>query len=478
MKRVITGRTPDSFFGFFEAISAIPRESYHEEKIADYLEAFAKERGLFVRRDAANNVFIRKPATPGLEQNAPILLQSHTDMVCEKNAGVVHDFRKDGLELVVEGDILHANGTTLGADDGIGVAAMLAALDGALSRHPLLECLFTSSEEVGLGGVCSFDFSLVSARRMLNLDNAELGLVTSGSCGGVRTDLTLPCKRETTLKPTLTLSLCGLAGGHSGENIHEARANAICLMGRLLTSLRELPGFCIASIDCNGKTNAIPRECRAVVGFDDPEAAFPIVETTAETLLKGLSALDKNANLSVETSDDSFCLSKEDTDRVLAVFEHVQNGVLAMSEEIEGLVEWSRNLGIITTEDDKIGFYYSTRSGKESQLDRAEVEMNALAKELGAAVKNHNRYPGWEYAPVSGVREQYLRAYRRALGKEAVVNVIHAGLECGEIFARVPGMDMISISPTLRDIHSPAEVLDLASAEDFWKTLEAFFAEE
>ncbi|MBQ7173575.1 MAG: beta-Ala-His dipeptidase [Clostridia bacterium] len=477
MERKIIGRKPDALFLNFERISAIPRPSYHEERIAAFLENFAKERGFFAVRDQANNVFVRMPATPGCEKIPPVLLQAHTDMVCEKNAGVEHDFMADGIDLVVDGNFLHANGTTLGADDGIGVAVAMTVLSGEIPRHPVVECLFTSSEEVGLGGVCEFDFSLVTARRMLNIDNNELGLVTCGSCGGLRTDMTLRGKREDDLRPALKLSFSGFAGGHSGENIHEGRANAIRAMGLLLKSLSDLPGFRIASLDGGGKTNAIPRACQAIVGADDPDALADAAEAFAKDYLSGLLPIDRGATFAVESFGDAFCFTKEDTARLLSILTESKTGVIAMSRAKPDFVEWSQNLGVVTTEDDDVAILLSSRSSVESQLDASEEELTALAKKNGAAVKCHNRYTGWEFAPVSDLRDRYLAAYRHALGKEARVNIIHAGLECGEIFGKVPDMDMISISPSVHDLHSPDERLDLDSAEAFWKTIERFFEE-
>lgn len=477
MERKIIGRKPDTLFLNFERISAIPRPSYHEERIAAFLEAFAKERGCFAVRDKANNVFVRIPATPGCENIPPVLLQAHTDMVCEKNEGVEHDFMKDGIELVVDGNILHANGTTLGADDGIGVATIMTVIDGEIKRHPVVECLFTASEEVGLGGVCEFDFSLVTARRMLNIDNNELGLVTCGSCGGLRTDMTLRGKRETDLRPALKLTFSGFAGGHSGENIHEGRANAIRAMGLLLKSLSELPGFRIASLDGGGKTNAIPRACSAVIGVDDPDTAENLATAFANEYLSQLLPIDCGASLTVETCEPELCFTGEDTARLISILTESRTGVIAMSQAKPDFVEWSQNLGVVTTEDDDVAILFSSRSSVESQLDASAAELTDLAKKNGAAVKCHNRYTGWEFAPVSDLRERYLAAYRHALGKEPTVNIIHAGLECGEIFGKVPDMDMISISPTVRDLHSPDERLDLDSTEAFWKTIEKFFEE-
>ena len=475
MERKITGRNPDSLFLNFERVSAIPRPSYHEDRIADYLVAFAKERGLFALRDEAKNVFVRIPATPGMEQVAPILLQAHTDMVCEKNKGVEHDFMKDGIDLVVDGNYLRANGTTLGADDGIGVAIAMTVMDGGIKRHPVVECLFTSSEEVGLGGVCDFDFSLVTARRMLNLDSADLGIITAGSCGGVRSDITFSATREDKTRPALKLTFSGFAGGHSGENIHEGRANAIRAMGLLLKELSALAGFRISLIEGGGKTNAIPRECVAVIGVDDPEVAEAAASVFGEQYLKTLLPIDKGATLTVETAEDELCFTKEDTSRLLSLLCEPKIGVLKMSEDMEGLVEWSQNLGVVTTEGEKISVLLSSRSAIEEQLDANEKELSALAEKNSADAKFHNRYTGWEYAPKSDVRERYLAAYKKALGKDAVVTVIHAGLECGEIYGKIPDMDIISIAPTIKDLHSPDERLDLDSTEAFWLTFEEFF---
>ncbi len=235
MNYVIEGRKPASVFRFFEQISAIPRPSYHEEAIADFLVDFAKQRSLECYRDAHHNVLIKAPATKGMEDREPLMFQGHTDMVCEKNGDVEHDFLKDGLQLYVDGKYLRARGTTLGADDGVAVALMLALLDGEIKEHPAYECLFTTAEEVGLNGAKGFDYSLLKARRMVNLDSADIGVITAGCAGGIRSDLTISCKPEAFAGEALCVSISGLMGGHSGENIHCGRANANRLMGRLQT---------------------------------------------------------------------------------------------------------------------------------------------------------------------------------------------------------------------------------------------------
>lgn len=473
MNKVIQGRKPASVFQFFEEISAIPRPSYHEKAIADYLVDFAKARGLEYYRDAANNVLIKAPATSGLEQKAPVLFQGHTDMVCEKNADVEHDFLKDPLQLYLDGNLLRAKGTTLGADNGIAVAMMLALLDGEVAMHPAIECLFTTAEEVGMDGADSFDYSLISARRLVNMDSEALGTVTAGCAGGIRTDLKLSCKTEPFCGTALRIAISGLMGGHSGENINSGRANANKLMGRFLAELSNVSDFRLISLKGGSKDNAIPRECEAIVAVPEIEAAIECLTALAEQIGNELSNDDKGFCFVCEDQpDEAVMLTREDTKRALAILSCAANGVLAMSMQVKGLVEFSRNLGVVRTEGDQITFVFTTRSSVESQLDASVNELTQLAKITDAAARHYNRYPGWNYAKSSAVRDAYLQAYRDIAKKEADVNIIHAGLECGLIASKVPDMDMISIGPSMFNIHSPDEALDLDSVELFWKTVE------
>ena len=473
MEYVIQHKQPEAVFRFFEEISAIPRPSYHEERIADYLVAFAKARGLWVVRDELHNVLIKAPATDGLSDRAPVLLQGHTDMVCEKNADVEHDFLRDPLKLYVDGDLLRARGTTLGADNGIAVAMMLALLDGALGAHPPVECLFTTAEEVGLNGAEGFDYRHIDARRMVNLDSEALGWVTAGCAGGIRSDLVLRAKTELFSGEALSVSVTGLMGGHSGENINSGRANANKLMGRLLDALlRELPDTRLVTLTGGSKDNAIPRECRAWLAVSSVEAASSILEEEGMRVAEALSADDRGFSLTVETGEPfAVMLSGEDTRRAVSLLHTARNGVMAMSEDIPGLVETSRNLGVVTAEDATLTFVFSSRSSKENALDGSVEELEALASSLGCTARHYSRYPGWEYAKVSPLRDAYLRAFRDVTGKDAAVNVIHAGLECGIICSKLPDMDVISIGPSMYDIHSPDEALELSSTETFCQTL-------
>ena len=430
---VIQGRRPESVFRFFEQIAAIPHPSFGEERIADFLVAFAKERNLEYYRDGLHNVLIKKPATKGREQEPPVLLQGHTDMVCEKNGDCDHDFDRDPLCLFVEGELLGARGTTLGGDDGIAVAMMLAVLDGELASNPPIECLFTSCEEVGLNGAQGFDYSKISARRMINMDSEDLGIITAGCAGGLRSDLTLAAERVPFAGECVKISLVGLMGGHSGVDIHTGRANANKLMGRLLRSLRKGTEMYLVSLSGGSKDNAIPRECEALISVPDGENAIEKLQKEAERISLELCEEDRSFAVRAErVKAPATMLDQKATDSALAVL-CVANGVFEMNRGVAGLPEYSRNLGVIRTDEGGITFVLSTRSSMESRLDASVEDLDALAAVTGCTARHHSRYPGWSYAPDSPLREAYQKAFFEVTGKEASVNVIHAGLECGII---------------------------------------------
>ena len=474
MSYLIQNRKPASIFRFFEEICAIPHPSYHEEKIADYLCAFAAERGLECYRDALHNVLIKKPATPDRVNDAPLMFQGHTDMVCVKTADCTIDFMKDGLELYLDGDFLRAKGTTLGADDGIAVAIMLALLDGELASHPALECLFTSSEEVGLDGADGFDYSKISARKMINMDSEDLGVITAGCAGGLRSTLTKTCSAVPFAGECLTVTVNGLFGGHSGVDIASGRANANKLMGRLLSKWQKAEGVVhLVSLNGGSKDNAIAAICEAVIATSNVEATTALLNNTAAEIAAELAKDDKNFSLTVSpTKAPETMFSATDSAQLIAILAVVDNGIKEMNYNIKGLPEWSRNLGVITTEGNEVELTFSSRSAIESRLDASIDEIDTLALITGCTAKHYSRYPGWDYAPVSPLRDLYARAYREITGKDATVDVIHAGLECGFIVSKIEGLDVISVGPDMRDVHSPDERLNLSSVETFWKTIE------
>ena len=471
MEYIVKGYEPKRLFEFFEEICAIPHGSGNESAIADYLVEFAKARGLYCYRDAVNNVFIKAPATKGLEDRPAVLLQGHTDMVCEKNNDTVHDFTKDALKLFVEDGWLGAKGTTLGGDDGIAVAMMMAILDGQ-TPHPVVECLFTVEEEVGLLGAESFDYSLVSASHMLNMDSEDEACVTAGCAGGLRTDLAIPVAYTEAKGTAVEIKIGGLAGGHSGADVHLGRANANKLLGRTLQALTKEFDFSLCAIEGGSKDNAIPRESAAIVCGQGLLGMPARVEKLANALKAELCAEDAGFFMQCNVVDaPATCLDKDSTARVIGAIATVGSGVLAMSNNIAGLVEYSRNLGILRTEQDSVHLTISSRSAMESQLDASIDELDALATLCGGSTRHHSRYPGWSYAKESHIREEYLAAYAELFGKTPEVSVIHAGLECGIIRSRLPEMDMISVGPNMRNIHSPDERLDLASCARFWQVI-------
>ena len=474
-EHIIQGFEPSRIFTYFEEISAIPRGSGNEAGVADYLVRFAHSQGLDCVRDRNNNVLIRKAATAGRENDAPLLFQGHTDMVCEKNGDVSHDFERDPIRLIQNGNQLSADGTTLGADNGIAVAMMLAMLDGTMPSHPALECLFTTEEETGMGGAIAFDYSLLKARHMINLDSEEESVVTVGCAGGIRSDLCIPVKYGAIgARELCRISLTGLGGGHSGADIHTGRQSANLLLGRLLASLDDVR---LISIEGGSKDNAITREATAVVAVPSVAAASVKLLALGDEIAGELVKEDENCRILCErlterqAAELPQAMDATTTARVLGILCNAPCGVLAMSREVEGLVEYSRNLGILRTGEGAVRMTFTSRASRESRLDATVTALDALAAAVGGTVNHHSRYPGWEYAAESAVRDAYTEAYRTVCGGEMQILAIHAGLECGYIKKQIPDMDMISVGPNMKDIHSPDEVLYLDSVERVWRVL-------
>ena len=472
MEYIIKGRKPESFFRYFEEISAIPRKSFHEEKIADYIVNFARERGLEYYRDEWHNVLIKMPASKGQEHRAPLLIQGHMDMVCEKELGVEHDFLTDPLDLYIEdGKYLRARGTTLGADDGKGVATMLALLDGAIEEHPAYECLFTSAEEAGIVNAPKFDFSRISARTLINIDVSNPKYPVFSCSGALRTKITLPYTTEPMTMQALCISISGLIGGHAGVHINSGRANANKIMGRLISALTSLCDVRIVSVDNESKGSGIPRECKAILAVPNVDEATAVIRNYADDIATELIPEDKNFNVSVEPCEAMAMMTREDTARVCGILACMHVGVFSMCRDVPSIIEYSRSFGTVTTEKDAISFLISTRSVKNSKLDSAKNELDAFAAMMGAEIEHYGRYPGWEYHKESAVREAYRRVYREIVGEDPVPIGIHAGIECGVICTAIPNMDAIAIGPSGANAHSPKEMMDLDSCESFWLIL-------
>lgn len=494
-RNILAPYAPQGVFRFFEEICAIPHGSGNEAAVAAYIENFAKERGLYCHRDSVHNVFIRLPAAAGCEDSPAVLLQGHTDMVCEKDSDSSHDFLSDGLELFVEDGKIGARGTTLGGDNGVAVAMMLALLDCPPEKHPVIECLFTVSEETGLEGAHAFDPAAVGvmAKTMINLDSESESTVTVGCAGGMRTDITLPVNAKPSEGVPVRITLTGFSGGHSGVEIHEGHVNAIKAMGRLLNLPCEGIDWDLVSINGGGKDNAIPRDCEAEVlvadfdgqGVADAKAFCDAVLAEAERLRAEPNTIpaDKQFTCTAEIVDkkaSALVLDLDGTLGTVTLLTLARDGVLSMNAHVKGMVAYSRNLGIVKTVRDEDGiptvvkFSFSTRSACESHLDDAERELTRLAMictGLSDNATHRARYPGWDYAPVSPIRDLWCATAEALLGKAPQVEAIHAGLECGILCAKMPGMDIISVGPDMWDIHTPRERLSIESTARLYALL-------
>ncbi len=471
MNYTVTCYEPQRVFEIFEDICAIPHGSGNEKGVADYIAAFADKNSIFCLRDEVGNVFLRKNATVGYEDVSPIMLQGHMDMVCEKNADSDHDFEKDGLKLSVKDGFLWADGTTLGADNGIAVAMMLALLE--TNAHPTLECLFTIEEETGLAGAQGFDCSVVTSKRMINLDSEEEWQITAGCAGGCRTEIDFGIQRSSVPSGhgALEISVIGLSGGHSGAEIHLGKTNAIIAMARLLGVASEKCDIRLVCINGGGKDNAIARECFATVVASNPESARSAILRESERIKRELCAQDADFSVTVKPSCADHCLDESTSRRIIYLLNVIKTGVIGMSNHIKGLVEYSRNAGIVSTTDEQLKITLSSRSSVEAQLDLSCRELDMLCSLADAKCRHYARYPGWEFEPKSALREKYSEAYRSIYNSDLQIGVIHAGLECGILSSKLPGMDIISVGPNMYDIHSPNEHLDLVSCEHIWKTL-------
>ena len=471
MNYILKDRYPEEVFRYFEEISAIPRGSANEKGIADYLCAFAEAKGLRYVRDAIHNVAIFKAASEGRENEPAVMLQGHTDMVCEKNGDTVHDFEKDGIKLILGQDgWLRADGTTLGGDDGFAVATMLAILSDDSLSHPALECLFTVQEETGLGGASEFDYSVLSARKIINLDTEDEGTAVASCAGSMNLTFTLEGEQVAFAGSVVKLSLIGLAGGHSGTDIDKGRANSIMLMGRILNMLYREQPFNLISLSGGNKRNAIPRECEAVIAVLDADKVIDRARELVGQIRAEMSASDAGLRLKTgKAPKPETVLSYKDTSKVLSLLALIPNGVIAMSNSKEGLVETSSNLGVVRTEGGKIEFSVYARSSVEPSMDYVLCRMERVEKVTGLAMTFEDRAPGWAFNPNSELQKQFVDCYKRLYGKEGKVEAIHAGLECGIILEKMGGGDAIAIGPDMRDIHTPDERLNLDSVRRLYR---------
>lgn len=480
---VLSALEPQKVFEYFEAICGIPHGSGNMEQISNYLVAFARERGLRYYQDALQNVIMIKEAAAGYENEPPIILQGHMDMVAVKRPELDRDMRTQGLELAVDGDWVFAKGTSLGGDNGAAVALGLALLDSQDIAHPRLEVIFTVDEETGMEGAAGIDLSMLQANRMLNLDGEESRFVIS-CAGGARVYTYMPYETDSKEGFLYQISVEGLLGGHSGEEIHKGRGNSNCLMGRVLYQLtREVPVY-IQGMQGGLADNAISRktEVSVVVRAEDADKLEEVLKSIEREIQTELGSKDPDMKILVNRGAKGAhgCVNEESAARLIAYLHALPNGVQAMSGEMPGLVETSLNLGVLhlDEEEKKMVCQFSVRSSIDSAKGALIDKLKALTELAGGTCSISGIYPGWPYRAQSSLREKAMRVYEAAYGRKPEIQAIHAGLECGIFAAKIQELDCISFGPELRDIHTTEERLSISSVKRVWEYLINLLAEK
>ncbi len=468
----LAGLEPASVFSYFEKLCSIPHGSGNTKAISDYLVSFAKEHNIRYIQDDFNNVILFGEGTCGYEDHAPVILQGHMDMVCEKDEDCPIDMQTEGLDISHDGAYIFANGTTLGGDDGIAVAFALALLADKSIPHPPLEVVITVDEETGMYGAAGIDLSMLRGRTLINIDSEDEGIFTVSCAGGARGSIILPMERHPVYGPCVKLTVEGLQGGHSGVEIHKNRANANKVMGEFLSRVQQLMPVCITSLSGGAKDNAIPRSCQVTL-----VAMGMYIERINDIAQQLQNELRENYDEpdAIVRGDDvdalgGNALSTQDSARVIALLNAAPNGVQAWSADIPGLVQTSLNLGVVELSKE-LRMTFAVRSSvnqdKRELLDR----LAQLAEFHDAQYSETGNYPAWEYKKDSVLRDAMVRVYTKLFGKEPQVVAIHAGLECGLLSEKLPGLDCVSIGPDMHDIHTSRERLDIGSTQRTWQFL-------
>ncbi|MBR5298299.1 MAG: aminoacyl-histidine dipeptidase [Parabacteroides sp.] len=473
----ITELKPQIVWKFFHQITQVPRPSKKEGKIIEYLKSFAQEYNIPIKVDEAGNILMSKPATPGKENLPTVILQSHMDMVCEKNNDTVHDFENDPIETIVDGEWLGAKGTTLGADNGIGMAAELALLASNDIEHGPIECLFTVDEETGLTGAKALKEGFMTGDILLNLDSEDEGEIFMGCAGGKDTQAIFHYEPQPTDANLvyLAINIKGLNGGHSGGEIHKGLGNANKILVRFLYLLGAQVDFTLCSINGGNLRNAIAREAQAVIGVasKDKETARILLNNFTADIENELKHVDPNVRIIMESTEQpETSINEECKNRLIWALHACPHGVMGMSHDIEGLVETSTNLASVKmAPDNTIIVGTSQRSSIESCKNMIANQVASTFKLAGAEVKHGDGYPGWAPNPNSKILKVAQESYKKLFNKEAKIMAIHAGLECGLFLEKYPHLDMISFGPTLRDVHSPNERIKIDTVDLWWSHL-------
>ena len=456
-------KSAERVFHYFEEISKIPHGSGETDKIAEYLVNFANERGLFVKRDSANNVIIRKNATRGYTDRPTVIIQGHIDMVLAKTADCKKDLSVEGIEMYRDGDFLKAVGTTLGGDDGVAVAYALALLESDDIPHPELEIVMTSDEEIGLLGAAALDASELHGKIMLNIDSDDEGIFTAGCAGGMRIDAKIGARTEKKVTDGIKIAISGFKGGHSGSHIRFPHANAIKALGEVIAAL----GGEVGALNGGNADNAIPRNAECVIcGVDAAKA-----NAAAKAVIEKYREVEPDGAYEITEGVEADVYSAEVSRRIAELICEEPNGIVAMSEEIPGQVETSLNMGILECDDTGVTVSFSLRSSKGAKKAELATRVTKIAESKGAECDAHGAYPGWEYRKESPLRDTICEVYKKMYGKDAKVVTIHAGLECGIFSDKIEGLDCISMGPNARDIHTTEERLSISSTARVWEFL-------
>ncbi len=474
-KEELTTMKPSVVWNQFYEISQIPRCSTKEGKILSYLKDFCKKNNLTYKQDKILNICIKKPATAGMGNLPGVVLQGHVDMVCEKNAGTEHDFTVDPIKLLVKDGWVTADGTTLGADNGIALAMALAIMESKTIEHGPLEALFTIDEESALTGALALDPSIIDGTILFNIDSEEEGSFCIGCAGGVTTIGNMAIEEETSPKGHnfYELQVTGFKGGHSGAEIHEERGNAVSVAARILRDISLKTEVHIHNINGGGKHNAIPRETFISFTTADPEAIVDTISEYSKILKNEIGDLETNMSVKVveENEVPNKVFTRDFSNRLLGILFSMPHGVIKMSRKVPGLVETSTNLASVVLKDENIKIETSQRSSIMSENDEIADKVGAIMEAGGAKVHFESRYPSWEPDPDSNILKLFKDVYKREEGKEAEVKAIHAGLECGVIGDKLENMEMISFGPDMEDVHTPDERLKISSVAAVWEFL-------
>ena len=475
----LEGIEPAAVLSHFEEICSIPHGSRDTKRISDYLKAFADSLGLRCIQDELNNIIIFKSGSPGRENEEPVILQGHMDMVCEKEADSDIDFSTDGLRLIVDNGILSADGTTLGGDDGIALAYCMSILESDSISHPPLEVIFTVDEEIGMEGAHALDTTPLKGKRLINLDSEEEGHLLAGCAGGALGVLRIPYDTVPAEKDSLPIKLqiSGLLGGHSGTEIDKGRANANTLMGRLLYLLNKEFPISLVKISGGTKDNAIPRECTVIITLNSNclnDSFTQTVNKLGRIFKSEFSVTDPELSVNVEFLTDykaDFAISEKHSKRIISALLLTPNGVQSMCQDFPDLVETSLNLGIVNTVAGEVTMSYCLRSSVDTKKGELMFKLECLAIQLKASLSFSGNYPAWQYKNDSPLRNTMISVFKQLYGNSPIVESMHAGVECGLFESKIDGLDTISIGPDMKDVHTPNESLDLESVKRTWDYL-------